>query len=158
SDLHHFLVGNRSGDDYERSLVAIAEKHGVADRLHLVGNVSEAEKIDLLRRATVFLHTPVTASDGGFEGFGIVYLEAAASGTPAIGSLDSGAEDAIVDGVSGLLVEQKPDAIHAALSALLDDEGLRKELEAGGLEHAARSSWEENARAVIDIYREALQR
>ncbi|MFT7076501.1 MAG: phosphatidylinositol alpha-1,6-mannosyltransferase [Planctomycetota bacterium] len=155
-ELHHFLVGNRSGDDYERSLEAIAQRHGVGDRLHLLGNVTEAEKVDLLQRATVFLHTPVTAADGGFEGFGIVYLEAAAAGTTAIGSLDSGAEDAIVDGVSGLLVEQNVDAVLAALDRVLDEPALREALEVGGRAHAAQSSWEENARAVLAIYDAAL--
>ncbi len=155
-ELHHFLVGNRSGDDYERSLQAIADHHDVGDRLHLVGNVSEAEKIDLLQRATIFLHTPVTAADGGFEGFGIVYLEAAAAGTVAIGSLDSGAEDAIVDGTSGLLVPQETDAVLGALDSLLDDDGLREKLEVGGRAHAERSSWEENARTVLGIYDAAL--
>lgn len=155
-ELHHFLVGNRSGDDYERSLLAIAESAGVADRLHLVGNVTEAEKIDLLQRATVFLHTPVTAADGGFEGFGIVYLEAAAAGTVAIGSLDSGAEDAIVDGTSGLLVAQEVDAVLGALDSILDDDGLRERLEEGARDHAERSSWEENARTVLGIYDAAL--
>jgi phosphatidylinositol alpha-1,6-mannosyltransferase len=157
-ELHHFLVGNRSGDEYERSLQGIADQHGVGDRLHFVGNVSEAEKIDLLQRATVFLHTPVTASDGGFEGFGIVYLEAAAAGTVAIGSLDSGAEDAIVDGESGLLVPQEASAVLSALDSLLDDDGLRGRLEVGGRAHAERSSWEENARTVLGIYDAALNK
>jgi glycosyltransferase involved in cell wall biosynthesis len=48
----------------------------------------------------------VTAEGGGFEGFGIVYLEAAAAGIPSIGSLDCGAEDAIQDKISGRLVSQ----------------------------------------------------
>ena len=105
-----------------------------------------------------FLHTPVTAADGGFEGFGIVYLEAAAAGTVAIGSLDSGAEDAIVDGASGLLVAQEVDAVLGALDSLLDDEAFRKRLEAGGRDHAKRSSWEENARTVLGLYDAALKK
>ena len=78
-DLHHFIVGNRSGDDYEESLLSLVRESGLEDRVHFLGNIDEQEKIELLQRAEVFLHTPVTASDGGFEGFGIVYLEAAAS-------------------------------------------------------------------------------
>jgi len=155
-DLHHFLVGRRSGDDYEASLVRMAEEAGVADRLHLLGNIGEDEKIDLLQRAEVFVHTPVTAADGGFEGFGIVYLEASASGTPALGTLDCGAEDAIVDGVTGRLVAQEPDAIEAALRELLTDEGLRARMGAAGRAHAADASWDENAAEVLALYREAL--
>ncbi|MEM9802444.1 MAG: glycosyltransferase family 4 protein [Planctomycetota bacterium] len=154
--LHHVIVGNRSGDDYERSLLRIAEDAGVADRLHLVGNVSEDEKVDLLRRAEMFLHTPVTAADGGFEGFGIVYLEAAAAGTVAIGTLDSGAEDAIVDGRTGLLVEQNADAVEVALRRLLASEGDRARLAEGARDHATASSWDGNARRVLEIYDRVL--
>ena len=156
ADLHHFVVGHRTGDAYEKSLLAIADSYGVRERLHLLGNVTEDEKIDLLQRATVFLHTPVTAADGGFEGFGIVYLEAAAAGTPSIGSLDSGAEDAIVDGETGRLVVQSADAASVALIELLDDGEVLQRMGQGGREHAERSSWEDNARDVLAIYDEAL--
>jgi glycosyltransferase involved in cell wall biosynthesis len=121
-----------------------------------VGNVSEDEKVALLQNARVFLHTPVDAADGGFEGFGIVYLEAAACGTPSIGTLRSGAEDAIEDGVSGFLVAQEPDAVCAALESLLGDDALRERLSNGARAHAARSSWDDNARAVLDLYARIL--
>jgi phosphatidylinositol alpha-1,6-mannosyltransferase len=155
-DLHHYLVGKRSGDEYEAGLLRQIEAAGMPARVHLLGNVSESEKIDLLRRARVFLHAPVTARDGGFEGFGIVYLEAAASGVPAIGTLGSGAEDAIVDGVTGFLVEPRVEAVAAALERLLGDEALRTRLGAAGLERARASSWDDNARAVLALYDEVL--
>ncbi|MCY2961870.1 MAG: glycosyltransferase family 4 protein [Planctomycetota bacterium] len=151
-DLQHVLVGNAVGDAYHRSLLEIARRAGVADRVHFVGNVDEDEKVALLQNARVFLHTPVDAADGGFEGFGIVYLEAAACGTPSIGTRGSGAEDAIDDGVSGLLVAQESEAVRAALERVLDDPALRERLGAGGRAHAARSSWDDNARAVLRVY------
>lgn len=155
-DLHHFIVGRKMEDDYQRSLEQLAAEVGAGDRLHLLGNIEEDEKIDLLQRAEVFLHTPVTAEDGGFEGFGIVYLEASASGTPAIGSLDCGAEDAIVDGSTGMLVKQEVPAIEAALRRLLEDEGLRQRMGLSGREHAGRSVWADNAKSVRAIYERAL--
>lgn len=155
-DLHHVIVGHRAGDPYEQQLLDAAAEAGVADRLHLVGNVSEDQKVDLLQRAEVFLHTPVTAADGGFEGFGIVYLEAAAAGTVAIGTLDSGAEDAIVDGVSGRLVPQEAAAVEAALRGLLEDDAERARMAEGARAHAEASSWDDNARRVLEVYRAAL--
>ncbi|MCP3914642.1 MAG: glycosyltransferase family 4 protein [bacterium] len=156
ADLHHFLVGKRSGDAYEASLVRMAEEAGVGDRLHLVGNLSEDEKIDLLQRADVFVHTPVTASDGGFEGFGIVYLEASAAGTPALGTLDCGAEDAIVDGETGILVRQDADSVEAGLRKLIADDALRASMGAAGRDYARASNWDDNARRVLEIYSEVL--
>ncbi|MBL8862861.1 MAG: glycosyltransferase family 4 protein [Planctomycetes bacterium] len=151
-ELHHVLVGNATGDAYHRSLQELVRSAGLAARVHFTGNVSEDVKVALLQRAEVFLHTPVDAADGGFEGFGIVYLEAAACGAPSIGTLRSGAEDAVVDGVSGLLVPQEASAVEAALARILDDPGLRARLAEGGRVHAARSSWDENARAVLALY------
>lgn len=155
--LHHYVVGNATGDEYQRSLLARVERAGLAGRVHFLGNVSEDEKIDLLQRAQVFVHTPVTASDGGFEGFGIVYLEAAACGVPAIGTLDCGAEDAIENEITGLLVAQNEDAVVSALERLLADESLRARLGAAAVEHAERSSWDENAAQVLALYDAVLR-
>lgn len=158
TDLHHVIVGRRSEDDYARSLVELARAAGVADRLHFLGNVEEDEKIALLQRAEVFVHTPVTAADGGFEGFGLVYLEASACGTPCLGTRDCGAEDAIVDGETGLLVAQEVDAAEVALRRLVGDAEERRAMGARGREHARRMTWRDNARQVLGLYREALGR
>lgn len=158
--LHHYVVGKTTADDpYRRSLEELASEHGVSDRVHFLGNITEDEKIDLLQRAQVFVHTPVTASDGGFEGFGIVYLEASASGTPCVGTRDCGAEDAIVDGSTGFLATQDVAAVEAALARLLDPEtgaALRERMGAAGRELARQTTWEGNAARVLEIYREAL--
>ncbi len=155
-ELHHFVVGKKSEDEYQRSLERAARDAGVARRVHLVGNVDEDEKIDMLQRARLFVHTPVTASDGGFEGFGIVYLEASASGTPCVGTRDCGAEDAIDDGRTGLLVEQTVEAVEAAMERLLGDAELAARMGAAGVERAQRSTWALNARRVLAIYDESL--
>lgn len=150
--LHHYLVGNATGDDYHRRLEAQVARQGLASRVHFLGNVTEEEKVDLLQRARVFLHTPVTAQDGGFEGFGIVYLEAAACGVPAIGTRDCGAEDAIEDGSTGLLVAQDEDSVTRALAELLADPARVERLGAAARERARASSWRDNARRVLAIY------
>lgn len=157
-DLRHFIVGNATGDEYHQGLVTRAREAGVADRQHFLGNIDEDEKIDLLQRAQVFIHTPVRAADGGFEGFGIVYLEASASGTPVIGTLHCGAEDAIRDGESGLLVEPTGAAAGEALRRILGEPELAARLAAGGRLFAAESSWRDNARRVLSIYRQVLGR
>ncbi len=155
-DLHHYVVGNAVGDAYHRSLVDLAARAGLAQRVHFLANVPEDDKVDLLQRARAFVHTPVDAPDGGFEGFGIVYLEAAASGTPSVGTRGSGAEDAIVDGVSGLLCAPDAGAVAAALERLLSDGALHARLAEGGRVHARASSWDDNARAVLGVYAAVL--
>lgn len=151
-DWHHFLVGRLSGDEYESRLRQMAKDAGCAERVHFLGNIDEPLKVDLLQRAEVFVHTPVTAADGGFEGFGIVYLEASASATPVLGTLDCGAEDAIVDGVTGCLVEQNVPAVAVAMGKLLADDALRERMGQAGREHARGTRWEDNATHVLEIY------
>ncbi|MBI5432179.1 MAG: glycosyltransferase family 4 protein [Planctomycetes bacterium] len=156
-ELHHFLIGKHSDADYKRELDALIARHGLAERVHLVGNVTEDEKIDMLQRAAVFVHTPVTSKDGGFEGFGIVYLEAAACGVPCIGTRESGAEDAVADGENGLLAEPSVDAVERALERLISEPETAARMGAAGREHAERSSWRDNAERVLAIYEQALR-
>ena len=155
-ELCHVVVGNAAPDAYSEALRESVRAAGLEARVHFLGNVSEDEKVDLLQRAAVFLHTPVRAADGGFEGFGLVYLEAAACGVPSIGTLECGAEDAIDDGATGFLVEPRVDAVERALERLVSDPALRARLGSAGRERARRSSWAGNARMVLALYEAVL--
>ncbi|MDA8291213.1 MAG: glycosyltransferase family 4 protein [Actinomycetota bacterium] len=64
------------------------------------------------------------------EGFGIVFLEAAAAGVPQVAGRSGGAEEAVEHGVTGIVVDRPGDltAATTALAALLDDEELRSRL------------------------------
>ncbi|CAN5707750.1 hypothetical protein BH24ACT4_BH24ACT4_12100 [soil metagenome] len=61
------------------------------------------------------------------EGFGIVFLEAAACGVPQVAGSSGGAAEAVADGTSGTVVDRPTDAraVAAALAAYLDDPDLR---------------------------------
>lgn len=155
-ELHHVVVGKLTPDPYLTALRAQVDAAGLGERVHFLGNVTEDEKVDLLQRARIFLHTPVRAADGGFEGFGIVYLEAAACGVPSIGTLECGAEDAIDDGITGFLVAPEVEAVEAALLRLANDAELRARFGAAGKERARRSTWADNARAVLALYDDVL--
>ena len=121
----------RERGSVRRGILASIRAAGCEGRVVFLGNITEEEKVDLLQGATAFLHTPVVAADGGFEGFGIVYLEAAASGVPSIATLGSGAEDAVIDGRTGFLVRADPGSVAAPLLDLLRDADLRTRLAAG---------------------------
>jgi len=86
-----------------------------------------------------------------------VYLEASACGKPVIGTLGCGAEDAIVDGVTGYLVEPQVAPVAEALAKLMGDPLLAVRLGAQGREHARANTWARNAEAVLDFYREVLE-
>jgi phosphatidylinositol alpha-1,6-mannosyltransferase len=64
------------------------------------------------------------------EGFGIVFVEAAACGVPQVAGDSGGAAEAVAHGETGLVVRhpEDPDAVAVALATLLDDGDLRRSL------------------------------
>lgn len=141
---------------YVRALRDRASALGMNDAFHLVGSVSAAELTAWYHAADVFTLLPV--NDGGsFEGLGLVYLEAGAAGTPSIGTRDCGAEDAIVDGDTGILVAQAdPVAAAEALSRLLADRPLRDRMGAAARARADILSWTHLAQALVTRYQDLL--
>jgi phosphatidylinositol alpha-1,6-mannosyltransferase len=84
------------------------------------------------------------------EGFGISYLEAGYHGKPVVGYRSGGAVEAVVDGETGLLVNEGDiTALTDAFQRLLADPVLRQQLGEGGRRHAAKFSWDTTARVVI---------
>jgi phosphatidylinositol alpha-1,6-mannosyltransferase len=75
------------------------------------------------------------------EGFGIVFVEAAACGVPQVAGDSGGAAEAVADGDTGLVVgaPSDPGAVARALASLLDDEGRRRRMGAAGRERAVRT-------------------
>lgn len=94
--LHYVIVGE--GDDRPRIERRIREL-GLKEAVTLAGFVSDEELPDYYGLGDVF------AMPSKREGFGIVYLEAMASGIPAIAGNRDGARDALLDGELGVLVD-----------------------------------------------------
>jgi phosphatidylinositol alpha-1,6-mannosyltransferase len=78
------------------------------------------------------------------EGFGIVFLEAAACGVPSVAGASGGAAEAVVDGETGLVVARPRDvaAVVATLDRLLSDDGLRRSCGAAARRHAEAHSYD----------------
>ncbi|MDQ3020523.1 MAG: glycosyltransferase family 4 protein [Bacteroidota bacterium] len=73
--------------------------------INIHGPISNKEMHDVLNQSQIFILLSESQTTGDFEGFGIAVLEANYFGLPAIGSRNSGLEDAISNGVSGILVD-----------------------------------------------------
>ncbi|MCY4206261.1 MAG: glycosyltransferase family 4 protein [Bacteroidetes bacterium] len=80
-----------------------AKLRGLEDRVHLLGRASD-EDLAILYRESDLLIMPNLPVSGDMEGFGVVMLEAGASGTPAIAAALEGIRDVITNGVNGQLV------------------------------------------------------
>jgi phosphatidylinositol alpha-1,6-mannosyltransferase len=75
------------------------------------------------------------------EGFGIVFLEAAAAGVPQVAGASGGSGNAVVDGETGLVVGRPTDvaAVASALGRLIDDDQLRGRMSKAGRARAEAS-------------------
>jgi phosphatidyl-myo-inositol dimannoside synthase len=117
-------IGGRGRE--ERRLQRLASATGSPVRL--IGSVSDADLPDLLGAADVFAMACRTRWMGlEPEGFGIVFLEAAAAGVPQVAGDSGGAAEAVEDGVSGFVVRRPrdPAQVAGALRRVLADEPLR---------------------------------
>ena len=135
-DVHYLIVGY--GDD--KRLRDMADKWGINDRLTIVPHMSEDELTDAFAAADVFAMTSRPGPRGEVEGFGIVYLEAAATGLPCIAGSLGGCSDAVVDGVTGWCVDPlDPAAVAAALNSILDDSDKARRMGQSGRQRVCES-------------------
>ena len=154
--LHYAIVGRRAeGDLYSQELTRQIVAAGAERHVHFLGNVDEPRKVALLRGCSAFLLTPTVSDEGGFEAYGLVFLEAGAAGRPVVGTRGSGAEDAIADGENGFLRDAGDvEGLAEALLRLAREPELAARMGAAGRARAERQTWGAAARRVRAIYGE----
>ena len=146
--LEYWVVGGQSKGNYEAHLrTAAAEKPDLTVRFF--GNIPDEELSDLYDRADIFAMTSVNL-EHSVEGFGLVYLEAAAHGLPVVAHDVGGVSEAVMEGVTGLLVPpHRPAQLAAAFEKLIHNAPLRRQLGAAGRAWATRNCWKESAEALF---------
>lgn len=152
-DLTYLVAG--TGPDRDR-LEHIAETLGVRDRVHFVGHVPFDELPSYYNVADLFV-MPSREEPPDVEGFGIVFLEAGACGTPVIGARSGGIPDAIRDGETGLLVPPvAPTALADAATRILTSPELAARLgEQGRRRVVNETSWDQVAERLWNVLIEA---
>jgi phosphatidylinositol alpha-1,6-mannosyltransferase len=115
-DAHYALIGIGEAEEYLRGIV---DELGLSDRVHLLGHVPYEDLPRWYCACDVFA-MPNRDIDGDTEGFGLVFLEAASAGRPALAGLAGGTGSAVVEGRTGLRVDgESVEAVAAGLSRLL---------------------------------------
>jgi glycosyltransferase involved in cell wall biosynthesis len=138
-DLHLDVVG---GGWWHDRLVEHAQRLGIADAVTFHGHVDEGTKHAVVQRCWVHL------LPSRKEGWGLAVVEAAQHGVPTIGYRSSGGlVDSVVDGVTGLLVDDRDDMVDR-LEGLLSDRVLREELGAKAEARSREFSWPQSAAAM----------
>ncbi len=93
------------------------------------------------------------------ETYGLVALEAAASGVPVIAAATGGLREAVIDGETGVLLEtDDPEAWAAEIERLLADPERAARMGEAARAHALQHSWAASTRKLLAVYREVLAR
>lgn len=136
----------------EHALRTIAAARPGAERVHFVGGIDPAEVVRYYQAADVFVFASTTETQG------LAVLEAMAAGLPVVAVRASGVEEAVLDGVTGLLVPEDPAAFAAAVTEVLKDSDLAEKLAGGGSETAQRFAAPALADRLAAVYRRLLAR
>ena len=130
---------------------------GLSDRVHFIGWRSQDQLPELLRTSDICVIPSLLARDGDKDGLPVALLEAAASGTPVIGSDVAGIPDYLIHEKNGLLCPPgDANALAKQLHRLMTDEELRQKLTVQGLEDVRSYDWHDIARRYAVIINEAI--
>jgi len=145
-NLKYLIVGH--GPDVPR-LKKLVEKRNLQNYVEFLGVISHNDIIDLYNIADLFIL--MTREQGpDFEGFGLVFLEAAACGLPSIGGASGGIPDAFENGRSGWLVPpQNIAAIADKISTVLRDDEMRHAASQHCLQMVKARTWESTAKIIL---------
>ena len=132
---------------YLASLRELSVQLGVGDDVRFAGALSRERLADLFAAASV------TILPSHSETFGLVALESAASGTPIVGSRNTGLVESVAEGESGLLIDTRdPRAWAEAVAALLDEQRTGDRMSVSARHHAEGYTWAATATAMIGVY------
>ncbi|GAB3210511.1 D-inositol-3-phosphate glycosyltransferase [Nocardia tengchongensis] len=147
------IVGGPSGSGLERpnALIELAAALGISDRVTFLPPQPAHRLVQVYRAADL------VAVPSYNESFGLVAIEAQASGTPVLAADVGGLGTAVRDGISGLLVPgHRTDDWADALGSMLADPVRLELMGAAAVEHAANFSWAHTADGLLDSYSAAL--
>lgn len=139
-NVKYALIGIGEDDQYLKDL---AVTHEVDDRVCFLGHVEASDLPRWYNTCDIFA-MPNREVNGDTEGFGLVYLEAAACGKPSLAGLSGGTGSAVLNGETGIRVDgDSLDKIIVGLSKILSENSLREQLGDQAMGRAiANFSWE----------------
>ncbi len=145
--LEYWLVGAHGKENYDHLLAVAAADAGFP--VKFLGDIPDDQLGAIYAQADIFAMTSMPHKQS-VEGFGLVYLEAGAHGLPIIAHAIGGVPEAVVDGVTGLLVTPGDTAaLTQAFARLLDDVPLRRRLGEAARARALGRTWRDSALALF---------
>ena len=147
--IEYSIVGRAVRSGYAQDLRQVAT---TADfPVHFRDDLDDRQLEDAYAQADIFAMTSIHHGLS-VEGFGLVYLEAAAHGLPVVAHAIGGVGEAVVPDVTGLLVApDDPAGLTTAFARLIANPALRRRLGEAGRTWARRHDWRDSARQLFDL-------
>lgn len=143
------IVGPDGEEDYVTELERAIDDADYDVRK--LGPVPDSAIRDLYGAADIFCMTGLDSASGRVEGFGLVYLEAAAAGLPSIATRVGGVAEAVIADRTGLLVEPSTSTVANAIALMAENPDLRGRFATAALDHARELSWVRCAARTYDL-------
>ncbi len=152
----HLVIAGEPSEDftgYLDQLKTSANRLGVANTVSFIGPQS---RMDL---ATLFREARVVLIPSHSETYGLVALEAAASGVPVVAAASGGLSEAVIDGETGIVLPSRDPQVWAdALSELLANPDLTARLSQAARQRAEGLTWTRSTRELLKVYSALLDR
>jgi phosphatidylinositol alpha-1,6-mannosyltransferase len=146
-DLRYVLLGD--GPERQR-LQDRAAALGIADRVLMLGRADDAMKWAAYQRCDLFVMPNRALGGTDWEGFGIVFVEAARAGRAVVAGNSGGVADAVTNGETGLLVDPEDgEALTRAVRRMLTDDTERARMAQAAARSAGRRFTTEALRAQL---------
>lgn len=150
---HLVLAGEPSQDfaEYGATLHRLVDELGLGPSVTFLGSQSRESLATMLRGALALLNPSFS------ETFGLICLEAEASGVPVIASNVGGLAESVRNGSTGILVDDRePSSWAGAIEQLTGDTTLREQMSAAARAFAEQHSWDVSAAGLVESYRRVL--
>lgn len=140
-----WIVG--SGEkEYLDQLKQMASEYGGKNKVSFFGQISQEQKIDLLKKSHLLLHASVK------EGWGLVVIEAATQATPAVVYDVSGLRDSVKNEITGIVLKKNsPEIMAKEALLLLEDKKKYRMMQKNCLKWAKSLTWEKTTEKSLKL-------
>lgn len=149
-NLQLVIAGGETYSGQQRSLSAIADRHGVAGRVHFLDNIGRDEIRALYRHASVFVLPSI------METFGHPFVEAMATGAPVIAADTGFARELCRAAASYFSPVDDESALAERMQEVMSSTSLMNQMKSAGLSESKRFSWRREARETLTLLESCL--
>ena len=124
---------------------------GLEKNVKFLGWISEPEKSYYLKKSKIFIMTPYQVKES-VEGFGMSYIDAAIQGVPTIASISGGIQDAVHEGVNGMLIpEGNVLLLEKKIRELLNNKILYDKISKNAIDYSKNFIWKNKIKEYLSI-------